>query len=361
MIAQRYVLSMTWPRTVFVVLAGWMLFVVMDSMESARWLAAGTWSQVALFYVYRAPEVMALMLGPGVVLGALAALGLLNRRAEMAALAAAGRSLRSTALPAVLVVSGAAAVTHAALAEWVIPPMGRQALRLAQDVFHLRTGRFWDFHHRSEWFRAGPIYARAQPAAGDAYERVMGVLVDDELHVRQRLVAARMQAAPTPGDFTLEGSVITTLPPSPAFEPAGTRTLHLPAAAAALSAPMGYPEHFTLVGLVRAIEKREAGGRDATAYRLALLRRVTDPMMVFLLGLLAVPLAARQRREAPVERLLFVGGIAVAGAQLALMLADMLAGRALLPSWLAAGLGPGLALVAALLLWRRAEGAKVAR
>jgi len=360
-VASRYVFSMVWPRVVFIAVAGWLLFSVLDSMEAARWLANGTMVQVVWLYVCRAPEIFQQMMGPAVVLGVLAGVGQLNRRAELAALSSGGRSLRTTVLPAVLVVSGGAALLHATLGEYVVPVAGREALRLSTDVFKIFGGRYWDFHWRSGWFRAGPVYARAQPADADSYERVMGVVLEEGVGVTSRFVAQRMEAAPTPGHFVLQDAVITSFGPPPRVEVAARKEMDMPAAAAALTAPMGYPEHFTAADLARTIERREAGGRDAAAYRLALLRRMTDPIMVLLLGLLAVPLAARQRREAPVERLLFAGGLAVATAQALSMLGDMLAARAVLPGWLAAAVAPALVLLGAVLTWRRAEHARNAR
>jgi lipopolysaccharide export LptBFGC system permease protein LptF len=88
------------------------------------------------------------------------------------------------------------------------------------------------------------------------------------------------------------------------------------------------------------------------------MRRLADPLMMVLLALLAVPLAARMRREAPVEKQLFVGGLAVAAAQGALMGADQLATGSMLPLWLAGLGGPLGAGMAAAFLWRQAEAAK---
>jgi lipopolysaccharide export LptBFGC system permease protein LptF len=356
----RYVFALLWPRALFVVILGVVLFTVLDSMETARWLANGTAVDIAVFYACRTPEVMQQMMGAAVVLGLLATLGTLNRRAELASMSAAGLPMTRTLLPAALWLAGGAAAMHAFLSEVVVPPASVRAMELAVQTFKMGGGRHAEFYARPEWFKAGPIYARAQPGPNGRYEQVMGVVVDDAGHVTQRFTAAAMVPADD-GRFLLEGAVLHTLLPSLRFERAAEKQMHMPEAAAALTAPMGYPESYRLFPLWDAVKRRAAGGRDAAPYRLALLRRLGDPLMVVLLGLLAVPLAVRQRREATVERLLFVGGIAVGAAQLMMMAGDMLAGKDVLPPWVAAGAAPVLLGLVTAWLWSTAERSKAAR
>ena len=157
MTAIRYILSHLWPRVVFIILTGWMLYTVLDSMEAARFLAQGTREEVIKYYLMRAPSVAADLLGPAVVLGILSGVGTLNRHAELAAFAAAGRSLATTALPAVLAVALVASGGRVVLDEFVIPTTSRSVLRLAVDRFGIRGPRYHAFYQRTEWFRAGPI------------------------------------------------------------------------------------------------------------------------------------------------------------------------------------------------------------
>lgn len=360
MLSVRYVFAQVWPRTVFVVVVGWLLFVMMEGMESARYLARGTWQQIAELYALRAPEIILQMVAPGVVLGTLAGVGLLNRRAELAALAAGGRSLTQVALPAVLALCCCAVGLRVVLTELVMPATTYRAVTLGNDVFGMRGPRYWTFYWRDEWFRAGPLFARAQPAAGDSYNKVMAVTLDGQHRIRERVVAVRM----TPLDrsrFELEDAHVTRLGAAPAYEHHDRRAVPMPTAAAALSAPLGYPDQYSTAGLTRAIERREAGGRDATAYRVALLRRFVDPLMLVCLGVLALAIAARQRREAPVERQLFLGGMAVAATQGLVVGCDFLATKDWLPTWVVGALAPGLTAAVTLWMWRRVERAKHAR
>jgi lipopolysaccharide export LptBFGC system permease protein LptF len=359
-LAARYVFHHLWPRAVFCVAVGWLLFVLMEGMETARWLARGTAWQVTELYLLRAPEVVSELIGPGVALGVLAGVGLLNRRAEMAALAAAGRSLAQVAIPGVLALSVVAAGVRVVLAEVVMPRTVGPAVNLSGGVFGMHGSRYWTFYYRDEWFQAGPYFARAQPQAGDVYTGVMAVRLDQDFAMRDRVVAQRM----TPADessFQLEDATVTTLQPPLAFRRADREVVRLPSAAAALAAPVGYPEQYGFSALRRVIARREQGGRDVSAYRVALARRFVDPVMVVLMGVIALALAARQRREASVERLLFLGGVAVALAQGVVMMADSLASRELLSTWVGALGAPLVAGVVAWLLWRGADGAKVMR
>lgn len=360
MLLARYILGMAWPRTLFISLLGVVLYTVLDSMEAARWLSHGTVGQVVVYYACRAPEVVQQMLGPAVVLGLLATLGLLNRRAELTCMGAAGRPLTHTVLPAAMLLSGGCAIAHAALSQWVVPRTGAVALDLAMNTFALRGGRYGDFYWRPEWFKAGRMFARAQPRGNRRYENVVAVTMDADGRVTQRFVATGMEAEDD-RVFVLEHAAIHGLGNPRTFEAADHKRVEMPQAAAALSAPMGYPELYTLKALRRVVALREAGGRDTGAYRLALMRRYSDPLMVLMLGVLAVPLAARQRREATVERLLFVGGLAVGAAQVMMMASDILASRDVVPPWLAAGSAPVAVALAALLLWLRAESAKTSR
>ncbi|MEW5849533.1 MAG: LptF/LptG family permease [Myxococcota bacterium] len=357
--ASRYIFSHLWPPTLFVILVGWLLFSLLDGMETARWLAHGTFPQVIFFYLLRAPDVMMELMNPGLVLGTLAGLGALNRRAEMAALSASGRSLATTALPAVLALGVMLAGARVVLSELVRPVTSMEALEMSTNIFRLFGPRYYAFYGRSEWVRAGPIYARAQPQDDNVFAHVTGAVIDENLQIKERLVARRISALDE-HTFVLEDAVINKLDP-PRMERVRKRRMEWPSAAAALSVPMGYPEMYDVAGLERAIRHREAGGRDASPYRVALVRRFVDPVMLVFLGALAVALAARQRREAAVERLLFVGGVAVAAAQGVVMACDELAGRALLPLWVG-GMGAPLAVaVAAVLFWRRVEQSKAMR
>lgn len=355
-----YILNHTWPRVLFILFTGYMLFTVLDSMESARWLAKGSIQDVVLLYMLRAPGVMMDLVGPAVVLGILSGVGALNRRAEMAALAASGRSIKSTALPAVMLVASFMAAGHAASSQWLLPETSQMALGLSVETFGIYGPRFWSFFMRSEWFKAGPLYGKAQPGPNGTYANVMAVVLDEQGAIQQRIQAKGMAPSGETA-FHLEDAAVTTLAPVRSYERIKKRDMELPAAAAALASPIGFPEHFDWDGLRETVRIREMGGRDSSSYRVALMRRVVDPLMILLLAALALPLAVRQRREAPVEKLLFVGGLAVAVAQVLGMVGDELASKAVLPLWVGGAVAPLVVAFAAWRAWRGVEDARKAR
>jgi hypothetical protein len=217
-LAVRFILARLWPRALFVLAAGWLLFAVLDSMENARFLAAGTHAQVAGLYVLRAPAVVLQLLGPALVLGTLATLGTLNRQAELTALAASGRSLAQAALPAAFALGLSAAGVHILFSQWVVPFTSSKAFELAVNVFDMRGGRYWEFYWRSEWFRAGPLFVHAQIAGDASYRNVTGVVLSDNgVRMKQRLMADSLVPAGH-SQVTLKGAWLSTLGSHPHHE-----------------------------------------------------------------------------------------------------------------------------------------------
>lgn len=353
MILRRYVLRRAASRALFVLLAGLLLYIVVDVMGISQQLSRGSALQVLRLYLLRAPEMALSLLPVAVVLGPLLAAGSLARRHELNAIKSCGASMRRVAAPAFVVVGLAAALLHGLLSELVLPRTAPSAVSLQDSVFALRGPRYWSFYLPRRWMRTpqGFLYTRGL-RHGQASD--VTYLGHDARFAPSVLIHARTLQREGEGYLLLDG-LRHDLRHDAVPEAFARLTFPERLDRGALEQHLGYPEVFGALELWGVLQARATQGGTLAPFALALWRRLGDPLLLLSLALLVTPIAAWARRGQPTERRLIEGG-----ALIALTLACRGAFGALASTaswtWPLAGLGPAAALGAlAAVLWTRLE------
>lgn len=353
MILRRYVLARASSRALFVLLAGVLLYVVIDVMGISQQLTRGSLWQVLRLYLLRLPEMAVSLLPVAVVLGPLLAAGSLAKRHELVAIKSCGGSMRRVTAPAFLVVGLLAAGAHGVITELVLPRTVPSAVSLQDSVFQLRGPRFWSFYLPRRWMRTpqGFLHTRS---IGSGQAKDVTYLGHDAHFAPATLIHARLLRRDGDDYLMLDGSLrdLTRKAPLVRFD-----SLPFPEVLeqGALEQHLGYPEVYAAPELWRVLRARASQGGALAPFALALWRRLGDPLLLLALALLITPIAAWARRGQPTERRLIEGGLVLG---LALGCRGAFGALASTASWTwsLAGLGPALVLgVLAAVLWPRVE------
>ena len=353
MILRRYVLTRAASRALFVLLAGVLLYVVVDIMGISQQLSRGSPLQVLRLYLLRLPEMAVSLLPVAVVLGPLLAAGSLAKRHELNAVKSCGASMRRVAAPAFVVVGLLGALSHGILTELVLPRTAPSAVSLQDRVFQLRGPRYWSFYFPRRWMHTphGFLYTRSlrQGQASD-----ITYLGHDGHFAPSVLIHARILRREGDGYLLVDGMRHDLGRDS---APEAFERLAFPEALerGALEQHLGYPEVFGALELWRVLHVRSTQGGTLAPFALALWRRLGDPVLLLCLALLVTPIAVWARRGQPTERRLVEGGVLI-GLSLGCRAAFGALASTASWTWPLAGLGPAVALgTLAALLWVRIE------
>jgi len=307
MILRRYVLRRVIGRTLFVLFASTLLFIVVDVMGVSQQLTRGSLWQVLQLYALRLPDIVVTLLPAALVIGPLLAMGSLAKRFELAAIKFTGGSMMRVVAPAFLLVGVVAALSHLSLTELVRPALLPHAVSLQNRVFKLRGPRYWTYYWPRRWMRTPSGFLHANGVRS-------GELLDVTYvrHNRAFLPTTLIRAASLVEEdegYSLREVTEQDLVDSPgAISSHARMTFPEHLERGSLAQHLGYPEIFTIPGLMQTIEIHGAQGGKTTPFKLALWRRLADPLLLIALAFLVAPIGSWSRRGQPTERRLIEGG-----------------------------------------------------
>jgi len=308
MILSRYVLRRVFGRTLFVLLASVVLYIIVDVMAVSQQLTRGSMWQVVQLYAFRLPEIIVIMLPAALVMGPLLAMGSLAKRYELAAIKFTGGSMRRVVAPPFMLVGAGAAALLLFLNEIGQPTTLPAAVTLQNSVFKLRGPRYWSFYWPRRWMRTPSGFLHASGVRRGKLNDVTYIQHDrnfqpslliraetlreqDEKYVLHR---AHIQDL---SDDRVGAQAVEQLTFPEQLDP-GSLIQHL-----------GYPEVFTAIELTETVRMHEAQGGQTTPFKLALWRRLGDPLLLLALVFLVIPVGSWSRRGQPTERRLIEGAV----------------------------------------------------
>jgi lipopolysaccharide export system permease protein len=354
MILRRYVLTRVLTRTLFVLVAGTLLHIVIDIMAVSQQLARGSLGQILLLYALKLPEFALTLLPIAITLGPLLAMGSLAKRYEMAAVKFTGGTMRRVVAPTFVAVGLIAAGMHLTLTELIIPQTASRAVLMQHKTFNLRGPRFWNYYYPRKWMRTPAGFLHASSIQADTLSDV--TYVQHNTHFQPILLLRAQRLEPREQGYFLINGVLTDIAvvgqPTIEFD-----ELPFPEALAAnaLAQQLGYPEIFSIQELRRTIAVHGAQGSQVIPFKLEFWRRHAVPVILMMMVFSLVPVAAWARRGQPTERRLVEGTLFIGAF---FMLRGVFAAAASLSDTACAiaAFGPAVVFAAVgIVLWRRIE------
>ena len=354
MILRRHVFSKMLSRSLFVLLASALLYLVVDVMSIAQHLGRGSASQIARLYFLRSPQMLMQVLPIALVLGPLLALGSLAKRHELAAIKFCGGRVSRIIAPPALIIALGAALGSAALSEWVLPKQVARATSLQDRVFHLRGPRFWNFYTPRRWMRSPQGFVRVGQLRGGEGRNIIYLQHDSNYQPKLLIQAERLHREGQ--DYWLSDARVQRLDRPDQIPKHFERLLFPePMAPGSLEQRLGFPEVFTFSQLQVLAQRRAQQGASVQPFTLAMWRRIGDPLLLFVLMLLVIPVSAWAGRGQATE-LRIIQGAGILG--LYFLSRGLFAGLASsdhLRCALAALLPSFSVVILAALLWTRIE------
>lgn len=290
------------------------VFLVVNLTEELR-AVGGAWTVGhALWFVAQTLPSEAYTLFPAsALLGAVLGLGRLASDQELVALQAAGvspaRITRAAFVAAVLL-----AFAGVALGELVAAPLSQRAH--AQRAFALSGGRVLSTSS-GLWFRDGTRFVNvgalnADGSFGEVYQFdfASGRRLASFAHARAAQPAADGWRLDDFRESTFHDDVVTT-------RRAATEPWHLDVDPRRIQALWLEPRDLSLAELVRTIRSLRAQGQNPLTHEVAFWRRVTTPVYMGVMVLLAVPLVMVSGRAVRVGERALVGALIGIGFQMA--------------------------------------------
>ena len=360
MILRRHVFMRMLSRSLFVLLASALLYLVVDVMSIAQHLGRGTAWQILTLYALRAPQMLLQVLPIALVLGPLLAMGSLAKHHELVAIKANGGTIKKIVVPPALLLALLAALGSAALSEWVLPRQVARATQLQDRVFQLRGPRFWNFYFPRRWMRTPSGFIRVGVLRGGVGHHIIYLQHDANYRPIQLIQAEKLSYKDQ--KYYLLNARSQHLDRADQV-PQHHQRLLFPEklAPGALQQRLGFPEVFTIRELASLAQRRLQQGAQVLPFRLALWRRLGDPLLLLALMFLVIPIAAWAGRGQATERRIIEGSLILAYYFALRGISSGLAGPTDLRCALAAMLPALATLPLAGLLWRRIEYERFAR
>lgn len=310
MILRRYILTRVASQTIFVLLAALMLLIIIDVMGVSQQLTRGTLYQVLRLYFLRLPEFVINLLPAALVLGPLLAMGSLAKHFELTAIKFTGGSMLRVVAPPFAITGVSAGLLLFFLSEIAMPLAYPKAVRMQNGIFKLRGPRYWSFYYPRRWMRTPQGFLHAERIRRSQVSGVTYIRHDDAF--APILLVRAEQLKFKDGAYQLLDGISRDLSERNSKPERFSQMLFPePVERGALVQRLGYPEVFSMEGLVDAVAVHSSQGGKVAPFKLALWRRIADPLLLLVIALAIVPIAAWSRRGQPTERRLIEGAFLI--------------------------------------------------
>jgi len=311
-IITRYILRQFLPIFGLAMSAFVGLYLIIDFFEKMDDILGGTapLGSAFLYFLYRCPSIITQGIPLVVLLAVVITLGILKRNRELIALRAAGVSPYVYAGPIVVM-----ALMFSIAEFWMGESMARPMDRAAQQIWDYQirgheTPILWSQENVWYWGKDAIYHIHLYDQRRRALENVTVFYLNPEFNLRQRIDAKQIRWIDH--EWVANNGVVINLTGSgPQQQWFTTKTLHLPETPEDFKSIEAVPEDLSWENLYHYTSKLRNEDYVAAPYEVELHRRIAFPVMTFILALLGINIALRQRLH---------GGIA-SGAILALLLA----------------------------------------
>lgn len=360
MILRRQVFMRMLSRSLFVLLASALLYLVVDVMSIAQHLGRGSAQQILTLYRLRLLQMLLQVVPIALTLGPLLAMGSLAKHHELVAIKSCGGTMMRIVVPPALTLALIAALSSAALSEWVLPSQISRATQLQDRVFQLRGPRFWNFYFPRRWMRTPSGFIRVGLLRGGEGRHIIYLQHDASYRPTQLIQAEKLRY--DKDGYWLLNARCQDLEKADQL-PQNYARMRFPEklAPGALQQRLGFPEVFTLSELRSLAQRRLQQGAQVQPFRLAMWRRLGDPLLLLALMFLVIPVAAWAGHGQATERRIIEGALILGYYFMIRGVSSGLAGSSDFSCALAALLPLLISLPLTALLWRRIEYEKFAK
>jgi lipopolysaccharide export system permease protein len=298
-IHDRYILGDFWRNLAIGLLAFTLIYVTVDVTEGINTYIDNhaRFSDIALYYVFKIPWILALIMPVSVLLAAVFSLGRLSKQNELTAFISSGTSLVRVALP---IVASALLISFVVMAfgEYVVPEANRKSVRIKrvniEKVKEEDTSRYRsNVHYQGEQGRT--YYA-------ETYDVMLKALMNVILYeYREGNLERRIDAKKAFWDgtewifvdgavreFTKEGETIATFAKLPMKE--------LPERPEDFSKEDIAPEEMNFRQLRVYIDKLARSGGPVDKYRVDLYFKFSFPFTSLIFALIGAALSSAKRK-----------------------------------------------------------------
>lgn len=278
------------------------IYLVIDFLEKIRHFsekqAAAT--DVALFFLYKIPEIVTQVAPLAVLMATLLSLGMLSRTSEIIAMRSCGMSLPEIARP-ILVTSFCISIAVIFVNEFILPA-SYQSMRYVEEVSINRNNLNTFFRENNIWYREGNYILQAK-LFNPQQQRLYGVTLWQFVEGMTPTKRMDAETAENVGTGWLLKNVVSrgmgggnvmqtaTLPQTQAYINLKLTDLKVLDKSA---------DNMGFMQLMRYAQKLQKGGYDATPYLVLKHSKLSLPFASFIMAFLGIPFAMRGGRSSGV-------------------------------------------------------------
>jgi len=298
-ILDRY-LSAEFARNLLLITACFLsLFLIIDFFEKIRMFLSNqaTFVQMASYFLFRIPMIVAQILPAAVLLSALITCGTLSRHGEIGAMKANGISLYRISVP-IMIIAGSICLLVFLLSEWVTPPANERAEHIRRiDVQKQQT--LGSFKQDQIWYRGekGIYNFRLFDAQKNRLQGITIHYLDREMNLTMRLDA---QWGEWKEDHWLFHHLLITRYPEgefPTLTRIGQQAVDIPEKPSDFMQVQKSADVMGYFELKRYIRKLQSEGYDATPYVVDLQGKIAFSLVSIILAVIGICFSLRSERS----------------------------------------------------------------
>jgi lipopolysaccharide export system permease protein len=275
------------------------LFILIDFIERSRHLFkhGANFGAIFLYYLFKSPNILFLMLPVAVLLGTLLTLTVLSKHSEIVAIKAGGIPVIRAVLP-ILVMAGLISGGGFLINETLAPASNLKAEYIYKTAIKKQTWKV-KYKKRNVWYKAKNAIYKFDlfvPEQG----KMDGIAVyrfDDQFHLIERIEAEKAQYYNDRWHM-LNGVRRVLIKGQPAastgFE---EMTVDIPETPADLKVYQKKTEQMNYRELKQYVARLEQEGYDATMYRVDMHAKLSFPLVSIIMAILGIPFAIRHGRQ----------------------------------------------------------------
>ena len=298
-ILDRY-LSEEFARNLLLIAACFIsLFLIIDFFEKIRMFLSNraTFGQMASYFLFRIPMIVAQILPAAVLLSSLITCGNLSRHSEIAAMKANGISLYRISVP-ILIIAASVCLLVFLLSESVTPPANERAEHILRIDVQKRQS-LGSFKQDQIWYRGekGIYNFRLFDAQRNRLQGITIHYVDREMNLIMRLDA---QWGEWQEDHWLFHNLLITrfrTGEFPTLSIIGQQVVDLPEKPSDFKVVQKSADVMGYFELKRYIRKLQSEGYDATRYIVDLQGKIAFPLVSIILAVIGICFSLRSERS----------------------------------------------------------------
>ncbi len=250
--------------------------------------------EIYTYFLCKIPLILTQGIPMSAILAAIIAVGIMKRNRELIAMETAGVNPRYYVAP-IVIAAFVLAVMHFCVAEFAARPLNRKLDEIWEVGVKHGKPALW-MNPENLWFRdENTIYQiRLYDRATNVMQIASIFFLDSRFHLIQRVDARRITWT-NPGWLAEDGLIIVFHNGNTDQQWFERRPLHLKVTPSDFNVGETVPHNLSWLELYRYVKKIEGEGFSSTPYRVDLHMRIASPFATFVLALLGILVALRQK------------------------------------------------------------------